>query len=64
MNFKHWPGHFAYFYPDPRKDWRREFSMSGAHLAPGAERFLLPRLTEQPAENAKHRRPAARPAVK
>jgi radical SAM superfamily enzyme YgiQ (UPF0313 family) len=47
MDFKHWPENFAKFYPDPRKEWRKEFAYAGAPLAPGAERFLLPHLTSQ-----------------
>ncbi len=47
MDFKHWPENFVGFYPDPRKEWRSKFSYAGAPLAPGAERFLLPRLTSQ-----------------
>jgi radical SAM superfamily enzyme YgiQ (UPF0313 family) len=63
MDFRHWPENYAYFYPDPKKDWRKEFSISGAPLAPGAERFLLPHLTGQSEENARHRRPACKPAT-
>ncbi|MBU2574742.1 MAG: B12-binding domain-containing radical SAM protein [Elusimicrobia bacterium] len=64
MDFKHWPGNFARFYPDPKKEWRSGFSCSGAPLAPGAERFLLPHLTEQASANAEYRRPRIGPASK
>lgn len=45
MDFRHFPEHFAYFYPDANKDWRREFSSSSSLRVPGVERFRIPGLT-------------------
>jgi radical SAM superfamily enzyme YgiQ (UPF0313 family) len=44
MDFKHWPENFAKFYPDPKRNWRGEFSSAAAPLMPGSERFLMPEL--------------------
>jgi anaerobic magnesium-protoporphyrin IX monomethyl ester cyclase len=46
MDFKHWPAHFEKFYPDPQRDWRREFSSAAAPLAPGWDRFRMANLVE------------------
>jgi radical SAM superfamily enzyme YgiQ (UPF0313 family) len=39
MDFKHFPEHFAYFDPDPKKTWRANFSSAGAVATPGTEAF-------------------------
>lgn len=39
MDFKHYPEHFAYYDPDPQRDWRSLFSSAGGVVDPGAEKF-------------------------
>jgi hypothetical protein len=39
MGFKHYPEHFAYFDPDPKKDWTAIYSSAAAHPTPGTEEF-------------------------
>lgn len=55
MDFKHYPEHFDYFYPQPNDGlerstsyagpgWRSKFSSAGPHLVPGSERFTLDKI--------------------
>jgi radical SAM superfamily enzyme YgiQ (UPF0313 family) len=58
MDFKHWPEHFQYFYPQPYDGlersisyagtgWRAKFSSAGAPLYPGSERYTLDRVADR-----------------
>jgi anaerobic magnesium-protoporphyrin IX monomethyl ester cyclase len=54
MDFKHWPEHFEKFYPDPKRDWRGQFSSAAAPLAPGSERFRMPELSSAKGSGPAH----------
>lgn len=57
MDFRHFPSTFQYHYPNPDdgapssvayagSGWRRDFSIAGPPLVPGAERFTLDRVAD------------------
>jgi radical SAM superfamily enzyme YgiQ (UPF0313 family) len=57
MDFRHYPEHFEYFYPQPDdgsqrsisyagRQWRAKWSSAGAALVPGSERFTLDRVAD------------------
>ena len=39
MGFEHYPEHFAYFDPDPKKEWTAAYSSAAAHAVPGTEQY-------------------------
>lgn len=44
MDFKHFPEHFSYYYPDSERSWRARFSSASAAPVPGVDRFRLDKL--------------------
>lgn len=39
MDFQHFPEHFAYYDPDPQREWRKSFSSAGGVIPPEFERY-------------------------